>query len=125
RIVRAVAGRGRRIRSRKVDAMGRRRRIDGARLLVTGASQGIGRALVEAAARRGARVLAVARSEDLLNELVRSVRAAGGTVEPVVADVTGPDDRRRMVDAALKHFGGLDVLVNNAGIGATGHFAEV
>jgi short-subunit dehydrogenase len=94
------------------------------RILITGASQGIGRALVLAAARRGARVLAVARSADLLAELAREVRAAGGVVETVVADVTSPEDRRRMVEAAQQHFGGLDVLVNNAGIGATGHFVE-
>jgi short-subunit dehydrogenase len=101
------------------------RQIEGARVLITGASQGIGRALVEAAARRGAKVLAVARSEDLLSELVRKVRVEGGTAEPVLADVTSAADRQRLVEAARRHYGGLDVLVNNAGIGATGHFAEV
>jgi short-subunit dehydrogenase len=105
--------------------MGQRRSIRGARILVTGASQGIGRALAEAAARRGARVLAAARSRDLLDELAGKLRGEGATLEVVQADVTQPDDRRRMVEAALHHFGGLDVLVNNAGIGATGHFAEV
>src|SRR5205807_2744923 len=52
-------------------------------------------------------------------------RARGGVLETVQADVTSPEDRQRMVDAALRHFGGLDILVNNAGIGATGHFADV
>jgi short-subunit dehydrogenase len=93
-------------------------------MLITGASQGIGRALAEAAARRGARVLAAARNESLLTELVQTVRAAGGIIEPVQADVTSAADRQKMVDAARTHFGGLDVLVNNAGIGATGHFVE-
>jgi short-subunit dehydrogenase len=105
--------------------MGHRRSIAGGRILVTGASQGIGRAIAEAAAGRGAKVLAVARSEGQLQELALKARAQGGTLEPLVADVTNPDDRRRMVKAARQHFGGLDVLVNNAGIGATGHFAEV
>jgi short-subunit dehydrogenase len=104
--------------------MGQRRTLSGSRVLVTGASQGIGRALALAAARRGARVLAVARSDDLLQELAAEARSAGGLLEPVRADVTSPDDRQAMVEAALRHFGGLDVLVNNAGIGATGHFAE-
>jgi short-subunit dehydrogenase len=104
--------------------MGRRRKIAGLRILITGASQGIGRALALAAAGRGAKVLAAARSAPLLEELSRDPRPGGGALETVQADVTSADDRRRMVEAALRHFGGLDVLVNNAGIGATGHFAE-
>ena len=75
--------------------------------------------------RRGAaKVLAAARSAPLLEELSREPRPEGGALETVQADVTSADDRRRMVEAAVQHFGGLDVLVNNAGIGATGHFAE-
>ena len=101
-----------------------RRRIEGARMLITGASQGIGRALAEAAARRGVRLLVVARSEHLLTELVRKVRAEGGTIHPVLGDITSPEDRQKMVEAAQRHFGGLDVLINNAGIGATGHLTE-
>lgn len=101
-----------------------RRNLAGLRILVTGASQGIGRALVMEAARRGCRVLAAARSQPLLAELSEEVRRAGGTIEPVVADVTRPEDRQAMADAAVRHFGGLDVLINNAGIGATGHFMD-
>jgi short-subunit dehydrogenase len=104
--------------------MGQRRSIAGSRILITGASQGIGRALAELAAQRGGRVLAAARSEALLRELAEQARARGGVLETVQADVTSPENRQRMVDAALKHFGGLDILVNNAGIGATGHFAD-
>jgi short-subunit dehydrogenase len=105
--------------------MGQRRIIAGSRILITGASQGIGRALAVAAARRGGKVLAAARSEELLRELADEVRAQGGVLETVHADVTSPEDRERMAQAALRCFNGLDVLVNNAGIGATGHFAEV
>jgi short-subunit dehydrogenase len=101
-----------------------RRRLPGLRVLVTGASQGIGRALVVEAAKRGAKVLAAARSEALLAELAAEVRKAHGVVETVHADVTKPEDRQAMVDAAVKHYGGLDILVNNAGIGATGHFMD-
>lgn len=104
--------------------MGQRRSIAGSRILITGASQGIGRALAEAAASRGAKVLAAARSAELLTELAAQVRAKGGTLETVQADVTCPDDRQRMADAATRYFGGLDILVNNAGIGATGQFVE-
>ena len=105
--------------------MGRRRQLAGLRILITGASQGIGRALALAAARRGMKVLAAARSAPLLDELAGEARAAGLTLETVPADVTSPDDRRRMTEAATLHYGGLDVLVNNAGTGATGHFADV
>jgi short-subunit dehydrogenase len=104
--------------------MGRRRKIAGLRILITGASQGIGRALALTAAGRGAKVLAAARSAPLLEELSHEPRSEGGALETVQADVTSADDRQRMVEAAVKRFGGLDVLVNNAGIGATGHFAE-
>src|SRR5437660_1312056 len=98
--------------------------IAGARILITGASQGIGRALAEAAALEGAKVLAAARSGRLLQELASQVRGRGGVLEVVQADVTVPADRERMVAAALDAFGGLDILINNAGIGATGHFME-
>jgi short-subunit dehydrogenase len=101
-----------------------RRDLNGLRLLVTGASQGIGRAIAVEAAKRGCKVLASARSADLLDELAKEVRSAGGTLETIASDITKPADRQAMLDAAKKHFGGLDVLVNNAGIGATGHFMD-
>src|SRR6478609_8346061 len=104
--------------------MGQRRSIPGSRILITGASQGIGRALALEAARHGARVLAAARSPELLAELAAESAKAGHPLQVVVADVTSAEDRKKMADAALTHFGGLDVLVNNAGIGATGHFAD-
>jgi short-subunit dehydrogenase len=102
-----------------------KRNIAGSRILITGASQGIGRALAELAARRGAKVLAAARSDVLLAEVAEKVRASGGIIETVHADITSADDRQRLVETARRHFRGLDVLINNAGVGATGHFAEV
>ncbi len=101
-----------------------RRPISGTRMLITGASQGIGRALAESAALQGARVLAAARSDELLHDLGGQVRSRGADLQTVCADVTVPADRERMAAAALARFGGLDVLINNAGIGATGHFLE-
>jgi short-subunit dehydrogenase len=56
--------------------------------------------------------------------MAKPIRAAGGVIEVVQADITIADDRHRLVEAAEKAFGGLDILVNNAGIGATGHFAD-
>ncbi|QVL32953.1 SDR family oxidoreductase [Telmatocola sphagniphila] len=104
--------------------MGQRRELKGMRVLVTGASQGIGRALAELAARRGCKVLAAARSVDLLKELAEKVRKDNLVMEVVQADVSKPEDRQKMVEAAKEKFGGLDILINNAGIGATGHFAD-
>jgi short-subunit dehydrogenase len=102
-----------------------RRTLTGLRVLVTGASQGIGRSLAIAAVKRGCKVLATARSAQLLDELANEVRAAGGAVETLVADVTSPTDRQAMLDTSRQRLGGLDVLVNNAGVGATGHFMDV
>ncbi len=104
--------------------MGQRRPIAGSRFLITGASQGIGRALAVEAARQGARVLATARNDDLLRALAEEGRGLTGSIDVLRADVTSPDDRQTMVEAAKRVLGGLDVLVNNAGIGATGHFVQ-
>jgi short-subunit dehydrogenase len=101
-----------------------RRPIAGTRILITGASQGIGKALTVLAVQRGAWVLAVARSQDLLDQLATEVQGASGVLEIIKADITRPDDRQRIVEKAQESFSGLDVLINNAGIGATGHFAE-
>lgn len=101
--------------------MGRRRELKGCRMIVTGASQGIGRELALQAVAAGAKVVAAARSKELLDQMKSE---AAGDLRTIVADVTSAADRKAMLDAATSHFGGLDVLVNNAGIGATGHFVE-
>lgn len=101
-----------------------RRNLAGLRVLITGSSQGIGRAIAVSAAARGCKVIASARSGELLDELAKEVRAKGGTIETVTSDLTVPADRQRMIDIAQQKFGGLDVLINNAGIGATGHFMD-
>ena len=104
--------------------MGQRRDLAGKRMLITGASQGIGRALALAAARKKAKLILTARSADLLQALADELKKANAEFITVTGDVTSPADRQRMVQAAVDHFGGLDILVNNAGIGATGHFSD-
>jgi short-subunit dehydrogenase len=101
-----------------------RRDLAGLRVLVTGASQGIGKAIAFHAAQRVMRVIAAARNWDLLVQLQQEVKATGQMLEIVQADVATPEGREAMVAAATDRFNGLDVLINNAGIGATGHFAE-
>jgi short-subunit dehydrogenase len=104
--------------------MGRRRDLAGMRLLVTGASQGIGRAIALLAAKQGIKVLAAARNQELLNQLAAEAGKSGASIAVVPADVATAEGRDAMVRAAKEKLGGLDVLVNNAGIGATGHFAD-
>ncbi|MBN1588906.1 MAG: SDR family oxidoreductase [Pirellulales bacterium] len=101
-----------------------RREISGSRAIVTGASSGIGRALAVELARQGASVVATARREDRLDELRATIESAGGTVVTVPGDVTDPATRRQLIKTARERFGGLDVLVNNAGVGAMGRFEE-
>jgi len=101
-----------------------RRDLKGRRVLLTGASSGIGRALAGQLAQAGARVVLAARSLDKLEDIERSLTARGLDVAAVATDVTSDSDRRRALDFAVERFGGLDVLVNNAGVGSFAHFAD-
>ena len=88
--------------------------------VVTGGSRGIGLAIAAAFLERGARVAIAGRDQKSLDAAV--ARFSTDALLPVQADVGNPDDARRLIDAAVARFGGLDVLVNNAGVG---HFANV
>lgn len=96
------------------------RTLHGSRMLITGASSGIGRALAKKAAAEGARVAVVSRSADKLASLAAEVK---GELLPITGDITREEDRARMLSTAAGRFGGLDVLVNNAGIASFGHFS--
>ena len=100
------------------------RDLAGKRTILTGASGGIGRALAAELVKAGARVALASRSADKLHALAAELRAAGGDVIAVPTDLTKPDDRQHLVDSAVAAFGGLDLLVNNAGVGSWGHFAD-
>jgi short-subunit dehydrogenase len=99
------------------------RDLHGLRLLITGASSGIGRSLADGAARAGARVALAARSAGPLEAFVAELARDGHEAVAIPADVTEPAERRRLLDTAVSRFGGLDVLINNAGVGSWGHFA--
>ncbi len=101
-----------------------RRNIAGLRGILTGASSGIGRALAERLVRDGARLLVVSRRAERLHELVASLTDAPGQIEALPGDVTDSQVRQAAVDRACEQFGGLDLLVNNAGSGAMGSFDE-
>ncbi len=84
--------------------------------LVTGASQGLGRAIALELARNGARVACVARSEDKLAGVVGEITAAGGTAMALPCDVTLGESVDKAVDQVVEQWERLDILVNNAGV---------
>lgn len=85
--------------------------------VVTGASKGIGAAIAEELAGRGASVVVnYASSGGQAAEVVERIQSKGGKAKAVHADVSKPDEARRLVDAAVSEFGRLDILVNNAGV---------
>ena len=91
-------------------------RLDGRTAIVTGASSGLGVVMSEALAGAGANVVLAARRTERIEELARSITAAGGKALAVPCDVSREDDVDRMIAATQERFGSLDVLVNNAGV---------
>jgi short-subunit dehydrogenase len=100
------------------------RELRGQRALITGASGGIGEALARELAARGVRLVLFARRADRLERLAAELSATVGTVEYFSGDVTKADDRARALEVCRTRLGGLDLLVNNAGVGALGRFDE-
>lgn len=98
-----------------------RRSLTGLRTILTGATSGIGRALTIDLIRRGAKVLAMGRRAERLQSLASEV-AQPYNYRSLVGDVTNRDDRRAALELAQHEFGGLDCLINNAGIGGLGPF---
>ncbi|NRQ15319.1 SDR family oxidoreductase [Ensifer sesbaniae] len=95
-------------------------------VIVTGASSGIGRAVARLFASEGAKIVANARGEGPLTAVVEVIREDGGEAIAVSGDVTEEATHVRLVEAALSHFGGLDIAVNNAGsVGAVRPIAEI
>lgn len=94
--------------------------LTGKTVAITGASSGIGEATARYLAREGAQVVLAARRLDRLETLVADILAEGGTASAVQVDVTRRDDLARLVRHATETHGRLDVLVNNAGLGAAG-----
>jgi NADP-dependent 3-hydroxy acid dehydrogenase YdfG len=99
--------------------------IAGKVVVITGASSGLGAATARMLAARGASVVLGARRVDMMNTLADEIRAAGGKVEVVATDVTNAAQVKNLIDTAVKTFGRLDVLVNNAGLMAIAPMSEV
>jgi 3-oxoacyl-[acyl-carrier protein] reductase len=91
-------------------------KLEGRVALITGASQGIGRACAQVMAREGATVAVAARNREKLDQLVAEIAAAGGKSAAFVMDVADEEQVKSGIKSALAQFGKIDILVNNAGI---------
>lgn len=93
--------------------------LDNKTILVTGASSGFGKAIALACATEGAQVALIARRQDELEQVAKTIRDNGGEALVCPMDVTNDDEIYRAVDRILATFGSIDVLVNNAGTNVT------
>jgi NAD(P)-dependent dehydrogenase (short-subunit alcohol dehydrogenase family) len=94
------------------------RTLQGRIALITGGGRGIGRAIASGLAREGASVAVSARSRDEIDSVVEQIHRSGGTALAMRADLSAPEDAKRLVELTVKAFGTVDILVNNAGVGS-------
>jgi short-subunit dehydrogenase len=94
------------------------------RVLITGASSGIGRALAMELGRYGVRLLLTARRDPLLYELEQTLSGRGIEAARYAGDIAQPSTREGLLEMVRQRWGALDILVNNAGLGAVGPFGD-
>jgi short-subunit dehydrogenase len=99
--------------------------VAGATTVITGASSGFGRGTAIALARKGANVVLAARRRNLLDELAGEIESAGGTALVVPVDVSDAGDVATLAASAVDRFGGIDIWINNVGVGALGLFWDI
>jgi NAD(P)-dependent dehydrogenase (short-subunit alcohol dehydrogenase family) len=90
--------------------------LSGRVAIVTGGSRGLGREMAEGLAEAGAKLMLCARREQWLTPTLQEMRGQGVAVEGTVADVSKQDDVQQVVDATVRAFGKVDILINNAGV---------
>ena len=90
--------------------------LSGRVAIVTGGSRGLGREMAEGLGEAGAALVLCARREQWLTPTVEALRARGFTVEGAVCDVSRPDQVQSVIDRVISTHGGLDILINNAGV---------
>lgn len=94
-------------------------------IIVTGASSGIGKALVYEFARKGGKVVAAARSIDILKEMENDLATSGIEILPLKVDVSVESQCKNLIDSCVNKYGKIDILVNNAGISMRALFRDV
>jgi dehydrogenase/reductase SDR family member 7B len=94
-------------------------------VIITGGSSGIGKAMAEKFGREGSKILITGRNKEELTKATDELRQMDITINSFQADVSIEDDNRKMADEAIKHYGTIDVLINNAGISMRALFSEV
>jgi len=94
-------------------------------VIITGASSGIGKALAYEFAAKGSKVVLGARSHDKLEKVAKDIKTKGGEAVFCVTDVSVENDCKNLVLTAIENFGGIDVLINNAGISMRAMFADL
>lgn len=94
-------------------------------VVITGGSSGIGKAMAYEFGKHGSKILITGRNEGDLNAAVSELTTAGITIQGFRADVSNEEDNKAMAEAALRAFGRIDVLINNAGISMRALFEEV
>jgi NAD(P)-dependent dehydrogenase (short-subunit alcohol dehydrogenase family) len=97
--------------------------LNGKVVVVTGGSEGIGKALVELALRNGAKVATCSRNHDKLYNL--QTQNPGMPLHIEVADVSKEADCRHFINSTIQYFGGIDILINNAGISMRAELKDV
>jgi short-subunit dehydrogenase len=112
------------IEMEKLGNIGMSHPLAGKRVVLTGASSGIGRALANELSQVGAHLILTARSADKLDEVARLLSNGTTKAYAIPADLTVAAQRERLIAAAIEKLGGIDVLVNDAGIASWGHFAN-
>lgn len=99
--------------------------MEGKVVVITGGTSGIGKALAERFGKNGSKVLITGRNKDTLNETVEQLKADGIVIIGFQSDVSKEEDNRQMAEEAIRRFGKIDILINNAGISMRALFEDV
>lgn len=93
--------------------------------IITGSSQGIGKAIAIAFIKKGAGVVINGRNQDKLSKTTKELQSIGGRVLPYCGDVSIPSEAQNLINTTIDHFGKIDIVINNAGISMKGNLANL